>query len=72
LVVRHRLLGKTAAKQQFLLSDKDLKGVAFLTKKSTTYQRDGVVHLYLSSQLEPLALAKHGSWAELEEEKERR
>ena len=69
---KHALLGKTKAKEQFLLTDGDLKPLACLAKRNTTYARDGVVHLFLSSQLAEVALAKWGTWEELQDEQERR
>ena len=69
---QHKLVGKTEAKTTWLLSDGELKPLPFITKSSSTYRKDGVVHLYFSSSVRALALQKYGSEEQLEQEKANR
>jgi hypothetical protein len=62
----HALVKRCDAKAHFLLSDGELAQLRFLRKRSTTYKRDGEVHLFLSSQLAAAAAAKHGGADALE------
>ncbi|KAI2811202.1 hypothetical protein BLOT_002375 [Blomia tropicalis] len=74
---RHRLITKTEAKSEYLLSDADLEMrepiLKFLLKKNPRdYARHGYMKLYLLMQVEERALEVWGSEEKLEEERELR
>ncbi|KAL3080078.1 hypothetical protein niasHT_034636 [Heterodera trifolii] len=73
---RHKLIARTEAKERFLLKDCDLDlrkpPLRFVSRKNPHNARYGDMKLYLKPQLEARALELYGSFAKLEEEREKR
>lgn len=70
---RHeKLISKSNANSMYLLSDADLHTVGFLEKLNPRHQRFAPMKQYLISQVEAVAVAKHGSLEALEAQKQHR
>ncbi|KAL7071948.1 hypothetical protein ACQ4LE_008576 [Meloidogyne hapla] len=73
---RNKLIARTEAKTRYLLTDADLDfrkpPLRYISRKNPHNPRYGDMKLYLRSQLETRALEVYGSFASLEEAKQKR
>eukprot|EP00775_Hariotina_reticulata_P006710 gene6711-6931_t len=67
-----RLISKSNAKAQYLLTDSDVRKLGFLERSNPQHKEWSAMKMYLVSQVEELAAAKHGNLAAVAEEKQRR
>mmetsp|Transcript_8164 Transcript_8164/g.17499 ORF Transcript_8164/g.17499 Transcript_8164/m.17499 type:complete len:175 (+) Transcript_8164:18-542(+) len=62
-----KLMSKSNAKQLYMLTDKDLSKLGTVTKTNPQHKNWTAMKLYLQSQVEEVAVRKHGSLEDIEE-----
>ena len=63
---KYKLLTKTTAKEEYLVTDGDLQSLGFISRKNPRKDAWGPMHLYLRAQVEEIAIVRHGNLAGME------
>ena len=63
---KYKLLTKTTAKEEYLVTDSDLQSLGFISRKNPRKDAWGPMHLYLRAQVEEIAIVRHGNLAGME------